>query len=261
MIIWVLSENNAENGFLCEHGLSYLIEIDSQKILFDTGSSDVFLKNARHLQLNIEKDVDTIVLSHGHWDHGNGLQFLSAKKLVTHPGSFVSRFRKKDKNPIGLKCSKQELSEAFTLETSVECIKLSLKLFFLGEIPRKTSFESQTTPFELANGKDDFVEDDSALVAIIEDSIVVLTGCSHAGICNICEKAKELSGISKIRAVVGGFHLKFDDHQTRKTIDYFKNHPGIQLFPSHCTAIPAIQAFQKEFDVKAVKTGMKIQFD
>ena len=66
MKITVLTENTAGGKFLAEHGLSYLIEIDDQKILFDTGHSDVFLKNASQLGIDIQTEVETVVLSHGH---------------------------------------------------------------------------------------------------------------------------------------------------------------------------------------------------
>ena len=69
-----------------DHGLSFLIE-NSEKILFDTGASDLFLKNAKMLDIDIN-DIDFIVLSHGHWDHGNGLKFIKNKKLICHPGCF-----------------------------------------------------------------------------------------------------------------------------------------------------------------------------
>ncbi|HKJ80028.1 MAG TPA: MBL fold metallo-hydrolase, partial [Prolixibacteraceae bacterium] len=73
MKISILTDNNAGRNFQAEHGLSYLIEIDGEKILFDTGHSDVYLNNAKKLRINIQKSVEKIVLSHGHWDHTFGL--------------------------------------------------------------------------------------------------------------------------------------------------------------------------------------------
>jgi 7,8-dihydropterin-6-yl-methyl-4-(beta-D-ribofuranosyl)aminobenzene 5'-phosphate synthase len=72
----VLTENVAGSKLIAEHGLSYLVETGAKTILFDTGYSDTFLKNADCLDINIEKVIDTIVLSHGHWDHGDGLECL-----------------------------------------------------------------------------------------------------------------------------------------------------------------------------------------
>ena len=76
MKLTVLTENLAGGRLLAEHGLSYLIEHDEKTILFDTGHSNVFLKNAERMGIDIHDKVDVVVLSHGHWDHGDGLHFL-----------------------------------------------------------------------------------------------------------------------------------------------------------------------------------------
>ncbi len=195
MKITVLSENTAGAGFLAEHGLSYLIEHNGNCLLFDTGASDVFLKNADKLNLDVPSAVDTVVLSHGHWDHGNGLQHLHGQKLVTHSKSFIKRYRKGN---------------------------------------------------------------DSALAFIEENSLVVITGCSHSGICNIINQAQIVTGIQKVKAVMGGFHLKKNNEQTHKTIQFFKRLGVEEAYPSHCVELEALSAFQREFNNLQVKTGMEI---
>ncbi len=85
MKINILSENMAGGKFIAEHGLSYLLEIDGEQILFDSGHTDVFLRNAKMFGLDIQKNVQKIILSHGHWDHGDGLQIHENKTLITHP--------------------------------------------------------------------------------------------------------------------------------------------------------------------------------
>jgi 7,8-dihydropterin-6-yl-methyl-4-(beta-D-ribofuranosyl)aminobenzene 5'-phosphate synthase len=260
MKITVLTENVAGGKLLAEHGLSYLIEIDGEKILFDTGHSDVFLKNAKLLGIDIENEVKTIVLSHGHWDHGDGLRFIKNKKLITHPAAFSKRFGKNDRHPVGLTLSKEEIQQKFTLAETINNYQISTNLFFLGEIPRLNDFESQTTSFEFEKGEDDFVPDDSALVAVVNNELVVITGCSHSGICNICEQAKKVTGISEIKAVIGGFHLINQNRQTIETIEYFKNNPVEKLYPSHCTKLPALVAFYNSFGIGQVKTGLILEF-
>ncbi len=260
MKIYILTDNVAGGKFQAEHGLSYLIETEDKKILFDTGHSDLFLKNAELLGLNIDKEVDTLVLSHGHWDHGDGLKYLNNKKLITHPGSFIRRFRKKDLSPIGLSLSKQSLLKKFQIEETTKPLMIAKNLFFLGEIPRLNDFESLSTTFSDDFSNDDFVTDDSAVAAVENNEIIVITGCSHSGICNITEHAKKVTGINKVKAVIGGFHLKYDDEQTQKTIEYMREN-GIDLvYPSHCTELPALSAFYKVFHNPAVKTGMIFKF-
>ncbi len=91
MKLTVLTENVAGGKFLSEHGLSYLIEIDGEQILFDTGYSDIFLKNAKTRGIDIHENVQKVILSHGHRDHGGGLQFLKNKESTLLEGGLVRR--------------------------------------------------------------------------------------------------------------------------------------------------------------------------
>ncbi len=258
--ITILTENVAGGKLFAEHGLSYLIEIDNEQILFDTGHSDVFLKNAKRLDIDIKKNIKTVVLSHGHWDHGDGLRFLENKKLITHPTSFIKRFRKADNSTVGLSLSKDEIRNKFDLFESKSPLQITKNLFYLGEIPRVNSFESHSTTFIDEYGNPDFIPDDSALVAIIKSRLVIITGCSHSGICNICAYAKKVTGIKKIGTVIGGFHLKYQNIQTLETIECFKQSEVENIYPSHCTELPALTAFYKQFKIKQVKTGMRFEF-
>ncbi|MDB4334869.1 MBL fold metallo-hydrolase [bacterium] len=260
MKLTVLSENVAGGRFKAEHGLSYLIEYDGICILFDTGGSDLFRNNAFLLNIDLDSRVDYVVLSHGHWDHGNGLEYIASKRLLTHPKAFMKRFRKLDHTNIGLKLSRDEINTKFDLHESSAPHLISDQIFFLGEIPRTLEFESQTTPFVDEYGVADFVPDDSALAIIKDQSLIVVTGCSHSGVCNIIEYAKKVTGVSKVKAVIGGFHLKFDNQQTQQTIQYLKEEGLEQIYPSHCTELPALAAFYSSFSIKQLKTGAELIF-
>lgn len=260
MRITILTDNTAGGKFLAEHGFSVLIGTGNEKVLFDTGHSDVFLKNARALGINLHREVNTIVLSHGHWDHGDGLKFLKNKTLITHPSAFMSRYRKSDHSPVGLSIPEQEIRHHFQVTTSAKPVMVIENLIYLGTIPRSSLFESQETPFEDEQGNDDFVPDDSALVAVTGKGLVVITGCAHAGICNICEHAKKITGVAKIEAVIGGFHLKHQNRQLSETIEYFTENQVNQLLPCHCTELPALAVFYENFGIRQVKTGMSFQF-
>ena len=260
MRISILTDNTAGDGFEAEHGLSYLIEIDGENILFDTGLSDIFLKNASKLGKNVLDDVETVVLSHGHGDHGNGLFHLNNKMLLTHPGAFIKRYRKKDHSPIGLAIDEEKLRQKFKITTSLKPVRITENLWFLGEIPRQTDFESKHTDFLLNSGEEDFIADDSALVATINNELVVISGCAHSGICNICEHAKKVTGIGTIKAVIGGFHLKDAGVQTQKTSAYFEESNIQLLFPAHCTQAVAKAYFRQRFQFPDVKTGMVLEF-
>ena len=260
MNLSVLTENTASAYFTAEFGLSYFIEQDGENILFDTGPTDVFLKNAKKLEIDINK-TDLVVLSHGHWDHGNGLKYLNDKKLLCHPEAFKKRYHKQEHSYIGLELSSDEIKQKFNLTTSSKPYSITENIWFLGEIPRLNDFESRTTSFVDDDDKDDFVPDDSALAIIEKDELIVITGCSHSGICNIVEYAKEITGIKNVNTVMGGFHLKTIDDQTRKTILYFKQQKIKNILPSHCTRLPALAAFYNEFKIRHVQAGMKFHFN
>jgi 7,8-dihydropterin-6-yl-methyl-4-(beta-D-ribofuranosyl)aminobenzene 5'-phosphate synthase len=259
MKLTVLTENFAGGQFQAEHGLSYFIEHDGKKTLFDTGHSDVFLKNAQKLGVDIQREVHTIVLSHGHWDHGDGLRYVSDKTLITHPSAFIQRYRKKDYTYIGLELKRQDLEEKFNLVTTQKPYKISKHIIFLGEVPRLNTYEAKTTPFIDENGNPDFVPDDSALAIIHNYKLIIVTGCSHAGICNIIEYAMQVSGINHVEAVIGGFHLKHNNQQTEDTIHYFKNQRIETIYPSHCTELPALAEFYCKFGIQQLKTGMILE--
>jgi len=260
MKLTILTENTAGGKFLAEHGLSYLIEVHNTTILFDTGHSDVFYKNATKLNINLQEKVDMVVLSHGHWDHGDGLQFITGKKLITHPDSFMARFRKNDMSPIGLKLSKSQIEALFDLQLSKKTLEIGKNIFFLGEIPRINNFEAKTSTFVDSENNPDFVPDDSALAIVENDELIIISGCAHSGICNIIDYAKKVSGINTVSSVIGGFHLKHNNAQTQKTIEYFKKEKIRNIYPSHCTELPALAAFYDAFKIQQVRTGMVVEF-
>ena len=259
MIISVLTDNHPGTWTPAEHGLSYFIEHDGKRLLFDTGQSDMFLKNAEALKISMAI-IDMVILSHGHFDHGNGLDYLSGYSLLCHSGCFVKRYRKIDRSFIGLNTSKDDLAGKFKIETTSKPYEISEKILFLGEIPRLTGFESRTTSFIFEDGSPDYVMDDSAIALILPEGLFVVTGCGHSGIVNTLEYAKKVTGINRLFGIMGGFHLKEIDHQTKETIRYLKENELKHILPSHCTELPALSAFYNSFGIKLIKTGDILEF-
>jgi 7,8-dihydropterin-6-yl-methyl-4-(beta-D-ribofuranosyl)aminobenzene 5'-phosphate synthase len=245
------------DGFESEHGLSFLIEVDQHKILFDTGASDLYIRNATKLGIDLE-EVDRIVLSHGHWDHGNGLEHIAGKRLICHPACFDKRFRKSGGGYLGLSLSREEVAKKFELETFRHPIKLSDHLWFLGEVPRRNDFEAKSTRYMLEDGRDDFILDDSGLAAITKNGLVIISGCAHSGICNMIEHARRITGIFEVAAVIGGFHLKANNRQTQKTIKYLEMLEVSRVLPSHCTLEPALGEFFGVFGKNEVLAGVRL---
>ncbi len=257
--IYVLTDNTASTFCKAEHGLSYLIGFDDN-ILFDTGQTDLFIENAKFLDAPLD-EVKKVVLSHGHYDHGNGLQYLSDRQLICHPDSFLKRYSGKQRKYVGLALTKAQINKRFDLVDTKEPFWLSAKMVFLGEIPRKFSFENNQAGFFLENNQNDPLLDDSGLAVVMNQGLFVISGCAHSGICNIVEHARKVTGVSKVYGVMGGFHLKHNNHQTQETISFFKELQVEVVLPSHCTALPALAQFYNEFGGEQIKAGTLYTFD
>lgn len=255
--ITVLNDNTAGRWCCAEHGLSYLIEAD-RTVLFDSSSSDLIAYNAKILNIDLQQ-IDTIVLSHGHDDHTGGLSLFEGQQLICHPDTFLKRTRKSNGTELGIRWSEAEIRSKFDLILSRDPIQLSGQIYFLGEIPRLTEFESKMTAFEKADGTDDFVLDDSGLAIVTSKGLVVISGCAHSGICNMTAHAMKVTGIEKVHLVIGGFHLQSDDAITQQTIDWMKSMQVEQVIPSHCTSFQAQAAIFKSFRFVPVKSGNTIE--
>jgi 7,8-dihydropterin-6-yl-methyl-4-(beta-D-ribofuranosyl)aminobenzene 5'-phosphate synthase len=278
MKLTILLDNNTfiNSHFLGEPGVSYLIEDGDTKVLFDVGYSDAFITNARRLSLSL-LDVDFVVLSHGHMDHTWGLmplirlhaeakiEALPAKKptLITHPLTFVPKVSK-DLGEIGSLLQEDRLAGYFVLELSREPVHLTERLLFLGEIERVTEFEAQRPIGKLVeNGteQDDLLMDDSALVYHSPDGLVIITGCSHAGICNIVEQARRISGESRVVDIVGGLHLLDPPlSQLQGTTDYLKSLDLRAVHACHCTDLRSKIALSSAVKLGDVGVGLKLEY-
>ncbi|EKD84044.1 MAG: hypothetical protein ACD_39C00283G0003 [uncultured bacterium] len=256
--ITFLVDNSHGPGCTGEHGLSIFIEADI-KILFDSGQSRLFLENAGRLGID-PASADCMVLSHGHYDHGNGFEHMTGKKLVCHPGCFIRRFRNNDSAYIGLKFDQQFAQKNFDLVLSAQPLKLSESVLYLGEIPRTSSFESKQTTFVKEGDMPDFVSDDSALVIDTSDGLVIIAGCGHSGICNVIEHARKLTGKNKIAAVAGGFHLKEGSPAVQPTICYLLSADIGVLMPCHCVDESVIRLLSTILSCEAVFSGKIKEF-
>jgi 7,8-dihydropterin-6-yl-methyl-4-(beta-D-ribofuranosyl)aminobenzene 5'-phosphate synthase len=255
----VLNDNVAGRWCRAEHGLSFLIEAD-RTVLFDTSSSELICYNAQILNVDLQQ-IGTIVLSHGHDDHTSGLMSFQGQQLICHPDVFLKRARKSNQTDLGIKWTEDEIRTRFALQTSREPVKLSEQIFFLGEIPRLTEFESKKTAFQKADGTDDFVMDDSGLAIITSKGLVVVSGCAHSGICNMIFHAMKVTGIKKVHLVIGGFHLQNDDAVTQTSIGWMKSMNIEQVIPSHCTGFSAQVAIYKSYPFLPVKSGNIIEIN
>jgi 7,8-dihydropterin-6-yl-methyl-4-(beta-D-ribofuranosyl)aminobenzene 5'-phosphate synthase len=271
-----LSENTAGQPYVeAEWGLSILIECEGRHILMDSGGGTAVVKNAQLLDIELTK-IDTIVLSHGHFDHTGGLQLLLAEighetRIVGHPDIFSAKYShskgKKD-HYIGIPYTRAELEDLgakFTL--SREPVHITDKIVTSGEVPMTTDFEKIASSFRLktADGfQPDPLLDDLSLFMSTPQGLVVIMGCAHRGMINILRRAKEITGQSKIHLVMGGSHLKdSSDEQVWQAISAL-NEMGVQkLATCHCTGMPATlmlaQTYGKNFIFNQTGTIIKIR--
>ncbi len=261
MRLTVLTDNTTriDAYYLGEPGVSYYIQDSGKNMLFDTGYSDVFIRNAAAMKLDYQQ-LDAIVFSHGHNDHTGGLAALPESirdiPIYAHPAAFLPK--RSDGEDIGSPITTEELAARFELRLSSMPVPLTDRLLFLGEIPRTNDFENKTPIGEkLAGGlwEPDYVLEDSALVYRGDEGLTIITGCSHAGICNITEYAKAVCGDDRIAGIIGGFHLLEMTSQVEKTAEYLRiQHPGL-LCPCHCTCFHARAAIDRVVPIRELCVG------
>ncbi len=268
MKLTVLVDNNTyiDKYYIGEPALSYFIEFEGHRILFDTGYSDVLIQNAQKMEIDLNTVTD-IVISHGHDDHTRGLQFLSnilkepTRPLIAHPSCFNPKY--KDKSYIGAPYTEEEIRHHFQFSPKKEPHHISENCIFLGEIPVSQSFEARRKIGSVVQNDekvDDYAYDDSAMAFKTDSGLVIVTGCSHSGICNIIDHAKKVCHTEKIAAVIGGFHLKDVDERLEKTIRYLKDTNIDALYPCHCVSLNAKCAMNQVFDIIEVGVGLTIDF-
>lgn len=268
MKLTVLVDNNVyiDHYYLGEPVLSFYLEDGDEKILFDTGYSDVFIKNANLLQIDLSQ-VTKLALSHGHNDHTGGLNQISnifthqKPQIIAHPLAFCPK--KEAELSIGSTVTQEELQTSYDLLLTKQPVKLSQNIIFLGEIPELVAFEprKQVGETKLSTAfTPDYVLDDSALVFEGAEGLYIITGCSHSGISNICEYAKQVTGIQTIKSVIGGFHLFEADSQLDKTIDYFKDNQIDTLYPCHCVSFQAKAKIHYQIPIEEVGVGLQLEW-
>ncbi len=257
---------------LAEHGLACLVTVyageEKHTILMDAGTTGTCLCHNAELMpqsLGVMTGViqhqitfvETIVLSHGHYDHFAGLlSFLANTErkipLIVHPGAFVERRIKAGPDfyvPMPtLKEADLENAGAL-LYKRAEASTIAADLILLtGKVERVTAFETGSPSLE-ARIDDQWVqdpfEDDQGLVINLKDQgLIVIGGCSHSGIINMIKHACSITGVSRVHAVMGGFHLAGpSEWKIEPTIDAMKAIDPDIIVPMHCTGWNATNRF------------------
>jgi len=279
LTLTVLVDNTplTDHDFCSEEGLSFLIETAGKKILFDTGLSGLFLANAETMGFDL-RDLDVLVLSHGHIDHTGGLATLArylatatpdgvqprVPELIAHPRCFWPKEKEGRKN--GSSFSEEEARKHFPVSLSAEPVWITEDLVFLGEIPRRFPFEQDDAAKRIIHNPDgkteaDELPDDTALAFRSDAGLVVITGCSHAGICNITEYAREVCDDKHVRDIIGGLHLLSPTpKRLQKTGKYLNRLHLNALHAGHCTSLPAKLALADFCPMQEIGVGLKLDW-
>jgi 7,8-dihydropterin-6-yl-methyl-4-(beta-D-ribofuranosyl)aminobenzene 5'-phosphate synthase len=270
------------DALLAEHGFSAMISVRKngaeRRVLFDSGlTPDGMIENARRLGLS-PKDLEAIVLSHGHFDHTTGMDGLIRAlgrpnlPVIIHPEFWTQRrLVLPGREPIEIPSTSRSalLGAGFDIvEEKQPSFLLDRSLLITGEVDRTTEFE-EGFPIHQAkrNGEwqpDPLILDDQAAILNVRDKgLVVLTGCGHAGIVNIIRYARTLTGGERVYAVIGGFHLNgplFEPIISNVCDAFAALNPQV-IVPAHCTGWKAVHAMAARFPNAFIQNSVGTRFE
>ncbi len=244
MVITALVENTSTGNFRAKHGLSLYIQTRQRRILFDLGPDNTLFENAQKLDIDLSA-VDTVILSHGHVDHGGALaQFLKINhtaKVYVQKDAFAPHYSKLlfVKVPIGLDAALASHPQIVLLDGDA-MLDGQLRVFTV----RETSVCHSTANDALcdATGRDSFGHEQNLLVT--EDTTALIMGCGHCGVVNIMKRAEQ----HKPAVCVGGYHLfnpmsggTVPKQLLDEIADRLQAYPQTQFYTCHCTGKRAFQ--------------------
>ena len=277
-----MEEQAVFDALKAEHGFSALVAFSvngrEHRLLFDTGTTpDGMTENMRRLSIAL-KDIEVIVLSHGHVDHTAGMDGVIGElgranlPVYVHPEFWSKRrIAIPGRDAIEIPTTSRSALEGAGFEIVEEqqpSFLFERSVLITGEVDRTTEFEKGFAVHQALRGgawqPDPLILDDQALIAHVRDKgLVVLTGCGHAGIVNIVRYAKKLTGVDDVYAVIGGFHLSgaLFDPIIPQTVDALAELRPQWIVPAHCTGWRAQHALSARLPEAFVPNSVGTRFE
>lgn len=270
-IIGVVENTSCSKSYKNEHGLSLYIETPKHRILFDLGPDDTFVQNAYALGIELE-EIDIVIISHGHKDHGGGLEAFLEKnkkaKIYIQESAFIKHYIKVLGIHLGV-ALKQSLKShpQIQLLNGNHIIDDELSLFIK---PKLKEFMPEGNKRLYKQEEDKYCLDDfdheQNLILNVEDKKVLITGCAHRGVTNIIEEAEEILQ-QPLDVVIGGFHLTDPtdiikkSKETTRSIGEILDKKGYEYYACHCTGeVAYLQLVEILGDkIHYLRTGMIVE--
>lgn len=270
--ITILVDNAAMEGLAAEHGLSFHVQNERTRGLFDTGQSDQLASNAHQLGIALT-ELEWVVLSHGHYDHTGGLacalQQHRGMAVFAHPDAFQRKYSKQETGEwreIGFAQKSLMHSAEGELHVGRKPQRVAQGIGTSGEIPLRSGFETPEPRFRCRRctgmGRD-MLLDDQAMAVETDEGWVVLLGCAHRGPINNLMRMADLTGSRRFRAVAGGFHLsKASEVRIGRTVDALQAFEIDEIVPAHCTGERTVEALKSVYNGKCrpAHAGMALEF-
>ncbi|MGL5439271.1 MAG: MBL fold metallo-hydrolase [Filifactoraceae bacterium] len=271
MIVKVLVENTKlSSEFGCKHGLSLYIETLNNKILFDLGEDQLFLDSANKLGVDIS-EVDTVIISHGHKDHGGALAKFLEKNSKARVYIRETAFEKHYAKVLGLNVS-IGLDPSLKFHPQVilteDKLEINKELYLFSKLKKGSLYpRANNSLYMEKDGKklmDDFGHEQYLIISEGEYRVLV-SGCSHLGIVNIKSEAEKIVG-RELNYIFGGFHLsmpslkKSEDDKLIEAIGKELKNGKSYYFTGHCTGENAFRLLKDKLGerISHISTGLVI---
>ena len=264
-------KGNPECDF--EHGLSLYVETQKHKLLMDTGCSDKFLENAKRLSVQLE-NVDSVVLSHGHYDHGGGLldftKINSHARIYVRENAFLDFYHGKDENKryIGLDKRISNLAQLYYVSGNM---RMDKELFLFTNVTSRILWPSSNLELSVEiDGvlvQDDFSHE-QYLVISQNGKNILISGCAHNGILNILEKYHQIFSKNP-DVVISGFHMMKKSGYKQEDIDLIVKTAWklkdyrTKFYTCHCTGEEPYERMKRILgeQIDYVKSGEEVEID